>query len=116
MYERGVAVLPFYGLASGFLTGKYRSAEDWVGSARSHALNGYAASGGWEVIKVLAEVAAEIGATQGQVALAWLLAQPGIAAPLASATSVAQLDELMGAVSLKLEEAQLQRLTAALPQ
>lgn len=110
---RGVAVLPFYGLASGFLTGKYRAASDWSGSQRDFALNACVAAGGWDVLAVLDDVAAETGATQAQIALAWLNTQPGIAAPLASATSVEQLRELMGAAAVVLGADQIARLTTA---
>ena len=110
---RGVAVLPFYGLASGFLTGKYRSANAWSGSTRAFALDACAADGGWNVLAVMDAIAAETGATHAQIALAWLNAQPGIAAPLASATSVVQLNELLDAARLVLSEDQLARLTAA---
>jgi aryl-alcohol dehydrogenase-like predicted oxidoreductase len=112
---RGIAVLPYYGLASGFLSGKFRKAADWEGSARSHALNQFAENGGWAMLVVLDEVAKETGANVAQVALAWLGTQPGIAAPLASATNKGQLAELIGAAALRLDETQTQRLTETLP-
>lgn len=111
---RGIAVLPYYGLASGFLSGKFRKAEDWAGSTRAHALKQFAENGGWAMLSVMDEVAAETGATPAQVALAWLGTQPGIAAPLASATNRKQLADLVGAAALKLDAAQTARLTAAL--
>ncbi len=111
--KRGMASLPFYGLAAGFLSGKFRSAGQWAGSPRAHALNAAADRGGFEVLKVMDTIAAATGATLPQIALAWLLAQPGVAAPLASATSTVQLAELVGAVSLRLSPAQLARLGAA---
>jgi aryl-alcohol dehydrogenase-like predicted oxidoreductase len=110
---KGIAVLPFYGLASGFLTGKYRSADDWKGSPRAFALNAAAAKGGWQVLAALDAVAAETGASQAQIALAWLNSRAGIAAPLASATSPAQLAELVAGVSLELSPDQLERLSRA---
>ena len=110
--DRGVAVLPYYGLASGFLTGKYRKAADWDGSSRAFALNEFAENGGWAVLKAIDDVAHETGATHSQIALAWLAAQPGITAPIASATSPEQLAELAGAASLRLEPDQLARLSA----
>lgn len=110
---RGVAVLPYFGLQSGFLTGKFRSAEEWAGSARAHSLNRAAASGGWEVLAAMDEVAKETGATHAQIALAWLRARPGIAAPLASATSIGQLSDLLGSTSLQLSADQSARLSAA---
>jgi aryl-alcohol dehydrogenase-like predicted oxidoreductase len=108
-----IAVLPFYGLASGFLSGKYTDASQWEGSARAHALNQAAASGGWDILKVMAEVARETGATRAQIAVAWLNAQPGIAAPLMSATSLDQLADLLAGARLQLSPDQLERLTAA---
>ncbi|MFA7601547.1 MAG: aldo/keto reductase [Novosphingobium sp.] len=112
---RGIAVLPYYGLASGFLSGKFRTPADLEGSARGHGAREFAENGGWAMLPVLDAVAAETGATPAQVAVAWLGTQPGIAAPLASATSAEQLAGLVGAVSLKLDEGQIGRLTAALP-
>jgi aryl-alcohol dehydrogenase-like predicted oxidoreductase len=110
---RGIAVLPFYGLASGFLSGKYRKADDFAGHARAHALNQAAAHGGWDVLTVMDDIVRDTGATHAQIALAWLNAQPGIAAPLASATSLEQLAQLVAAVSLTLEPAQIAALDAA---
>jgi len=110
---KNIAVMPYYGLASGFLSGKFRKSADWEGSTRAYALNEFAENGGWAMLAVMDEVAAETGATPAQVALAWLVRQPGIAAPLASATSVAQLADLVKGVTLQLEDGQLQRLTAA---
>lgn len=110
---KGIAVLPFYGLASGFLTGKYRSKQDWAGSPRAYALKAAAEEGGWDVLDAMAEIAAETGATQAQIALAWLNSRPGVAAPLASATSPAQLAELIAGAQLELSPDQLDRLTRA---
>ena len=112
--NKGLAVLPFYGLASGFLSGKYRKTADWEGSARAHALDAAAAAGGFELLKVMDDVVRETGARHAQVALAWLNAQPGIAAPLASATNVQQLKELCDAASLVLSDEQIARLDGAL--
>jgi len=109
--ERGIAVLPYYGLASGFLSGKFRKPEDWEGSTRALALAEFAGNGGWDALKALDSIAAETGATVAQVALAWLNAQPGIAAPLASATTREQLDDLVKAVTLELSPDQLTRLS-----
>ena len=76
-------------------------------------MDAYLNERGLRVLAALDEVAAEAGATQAQVALAWLAAQPGIAAPIASATSVAQLEELLGVLTLDLNRDQLERLEAA---
>jgi len=110
---RGVAVLPYYGLASGFLTGKYRSKADIGKSVRGDRMSAFLDGNGLAVLAALDAIAAEIGATPAQVALAWLAAQPAIAAPIASATSVAQLEELLGVLTLELDPDQLARLSAA---
>jgi aryl-alcohol dehydrogenase-like predicted oxidoreductase len=110
---RGVAVLPYYGLASGFLTGKYRSKADIGKSVRGDRMSAFLDGNGLAVLAALDAIAAEIGATPAQVALAWLAAQPAIAAPIASATSVAQLEELLGVLTLELDPDQLARLSVA---
>ena len=108
-------MLPFFGLASGFLTGKYRS-PGRLRQERARRPHGELsrATGGAAVLAALDEVAAEAGATPAQVALAWLAAQPGITAPIASATSLAQLEELLGVLTLELTKAQVERLSAAM--
>ncbi len=111
--ERNVGVLPYYGLASGFLTGKYRSEADFGKSVRGGRMAAFLNDRGRRVLAALDEVAAEAGATQAQVALAWLAAQPGVAAPIASATGIAQLEELLGMLTLELTAAQVERLSAA---
>lgn len=111
--EKDIAVLPFYGLASGFLTGKYRSENDWEGSQRGYALKNAAANGGWDVLKVMDQIVRETGSNHAQVALAWLNSRAGVAAPLASATSLAQLADLVAGVSLELSPDQLDRLSRA---
>lgn len=112
---RGIAALPYYGLASGFLSGKFRKPEDWAGSPRAHALGEFAANGGWAVLEALDAVAAETGAAVAQVAITWLGAQPGVAAPLVSATKPEQLADLIAAAKLELSEEQVRKLTEALP-
>ena len=99
----GLGVIPFYALASGFLTGKYRSAADLGKSPRGAAAKKYLDARGLGLLGALDAVAATIGATPGQVALAWLVARPGITAPIASATTPAQLAELVGAAMLRLD-------------
>lgn len=106
----GIGVLPFYGLASGYLTGKYRSAADYGKSIRGDRMAKYVEGRGPAVLAVLDEVASETGATQAQVALAWVAAQPAVAAPIASARTPEQLDELLGAMTLELKPDQLARL------
>lgn len=108
-----IGVTPYYGLASGFLTGKYRSEADLGKSVRGGRMGELLAGKGGAVLAAMDEVAAETGATLAQTALAWLAAQPGVTAPIASATSIAQLDELLGAWDVKLTPDQLARLTDA---
>jgi aryl-alcohol dehydrogenase-like predicted oxidoreductase len=111
--ERDVGVLPYSGLASGFLTGKYRSEADFGKSIRGGGMNAYLDERGRRVLAALDAVAAEAGATPAQIALTWLAAQPGITAPIASATSVEQLEELLGVLTLELSAEQVERLSAA---
>jgi aryl-alcohol dehydrogenase-like predicted oxidoreductase len=111
--DRNVGALPYFGLASGFLTGKYRSEADKGKSVRGGRMDAYLNDRGFAVLAALDEVASEAGATPAQVALAWLAAQPGVTAPIASATSRAQLDELLGVLTLELTGEQVERLTAA---
>ena len=98
-----LGVINFFGLARGFLTGKYRSDADLAKSVRGGGVGDYMNARGFAALAVLDEVGARLGATPAQVALAWQMAQPGITAPIASATSVAQLQELMGAAALVLD-------------
>ena len=109
--RRGMPMLPFYGLASGFLTGKYRSADDLGKSPRGQRMGELIASGA-SMLAVMDEVVRDTGATHAQVALAWLRVQPGIGAPIASATSVEQVQELAAATMLDLSEEHLARLSA----
>lgn len=111
--EWNVGALPYYGLASGFLTGKYRSSADLGKSVRGGRMTALLEGTGPAVLAAMDQVAAETGATLAQIALAWMLAQPGVTAPIASATSVQQLEELLPAMSLELNEDQLARLTNA---
>jgi aryl-alcohol dehydrogenase-like predicted oxidoreductase len=108
-----IGVFPFFSLANGFLTGKYRSEADLSKSVRGERSRGYLQGKGAEVLTALDEVAAETGAALATVALAWLMAQPSIVAPIASATSVEQLEELTAAMELKLTPDQLDRLSEA---
>ncbi len=101
--EHGVGVINFYALASGFLTGKYRSSADLGKSVRGSGAGKYLDERGLGVLGALDTVAATVGATPAQVALAWQVARPGITAPIASATGPAQLAELVGAAALKLD-------------
>lgn len=111
--EHNIAVTPYYGLASGFLTGKYRSRDDLSKSVRGGGMAELLEGKGAAVLAAMDAVAAETGATLAQIALAWLAAQPGITAPIASATSVEQVEELTGSWDLDLSKDQLERLTNA---
>ena len=112
--KEGVGVINYYALASGFLSGKYRSEADLTkSSARSGAVQKFLNAQGLKVLATLDDIAAAHKATTAQVALAWLMARPGITAPIASATSVDQLQELIGAVSLTLSSNEIAALNDA---
>ncbi|MFC3580621.1 aldo/keto reductase [Sphingomonas hylomeconis] len=107
-----IGVVPYYGLASGFLTGKYRSADDLGQSVRGGRM-GELLDSKADVLAAMDAVAAETGASLAQIALAWLAAQPGVTAPIASATSIKQVEDLLGAIALELSDDQLERLSMA---
>lgn len=109
----GLATIPYFSLAAGFLTGKYKSKEDAQGVKREGAVSKYFDERGERILPALAKVAEEVGSTQASVALAWLLAKPNIAGPIASATSLKQLDSLFAATELRLTEAQVKALDEA---
>ncbi|HEX7642635.1 MAG TPA: aldo/keto reductase [Burkholderiaceae bacterium] len=109
----GLGVIPYFSLASGFLTGKYRSEKDFGKSVRGGSMGKYLNERGLKILDTLDAVAKEHNATPAQVALAWLMARPSVTAPIASATSVAQLDELMNAAELKLTGVDIARLDTA---
>lgn len=111
--REGLGVLPYFGLALGFLTGKYRSKADAGKSVRGDRAIKYLDARGERVLAALDAVAAETGASPAQVALAWVAAQPGVMAPIASATSIEQLEELLGVLTLDLSEEQVGQLTEA---
>ncbi|QQV76076.1 aldo/keto reductase [Sphingomonas aliaeris] len=108
-----IGVVPYYGLASGFLTGKYRTKDDLGQSVRGGRMGELLEGKGAAVLAAMDEVAADTGATLAQIALAWLAAQPGVTAPIASATSVEQVEDLLGSITLELSEDQLERLSNA---
>ncbi len=110
---RGLAMFPYYGLANGFLSGKYRSKDDLGQSPRGLRSVEYLEGRGPPVLAAMEEVAAETGAAMATVALAWLKVQPGITAPIASATSLKQLEELIAALTLDLTPGQVEALNAA---
>lgn len=108
-----IGCVPYYGLASGFLTGKYRSAADADKSARGKGAQKYLDEKGKRILTAMDEVAARTGAALAEIALAWLAAQRGITAPIASATSVAQVESLARGARLKLGAEDLEALTRA---
>ena len=109
--RRGIDVCAYYALANGYLTGKYRNEADLSKSARGESVGKYMAGNGPRALAALDGVANETGHTSAQVALAWIAAK--IAAPIASATSVAQVEELLGAMELQLNATQIAALDAA---
>ena len=111
--RENIGVISYYGLASGFLTGKYRSQADLSRSARGQGVKRYLDTHGLRVLGALDRVAARHRATPAQVALAWLIARPGITAPIASATSVAQLEEILAAADLRLSAQDIAELDTA---
>lgn len=109
---RDIAAVPYFALASGFLTGKYRRTGDVAGRARGGAAAAYMHDRGFVILDAVERVAADLQATPAQVALAWLAAQPAVAAPIASATSVRQVEDLLGAMRLRLAPDHLAMLGA----
>jgi len=99
---QGVAALPYYGLAAGFLTGKYRTEADLAKSPRGQGAPKRHLAESIAMLERMDKVAAQTGATLAQIALAWVLARPGISAPISSATSVTQVKELIAATRLSL--------------
>lgn len=108
-----LGVVSYFSLASGFLSGKYKKPEELEGSARADFLKSYFDERGQRLLKELLAVSDELSAKPAQVALAWLLTRSGVTAPIASATTLPQLDEIMDAVNLSLPEKALKRLEAA---
>jgi len=101
--HEGLGVIPYFALASGFLTGKYRSEADFDKSQRGGGMHKFLSPRGFRILAALDAVAARYQATPAQIALAWLMARPGVTAPIASATSVAQLDALLAATRIVLD-------------
>ena len=109
----GLGVITYFSLASGFLTGKYKSEADTKGANRGTRVRKYFDDRGMKILKALEEVMRQTGAHQAAIALAWLLAQPTVTAPIASATSTKQLATLLAAVELRLSEDQVKLLNEA---
>lgn len=110
--ELDLAVLPYYGLAKGFLTGKYRPGGEDVRSDRAEGARAYLDRGGAAVLEALDEVAAAHGTTVAAVALAWLRAQPRVVAPIASARTTEQLEQILPAATLELSPEEVERLSS----
>ncbi len=108
-----LGVIPYYSLASGFLTGKYRSQNDLSKSQRGQAVKKYLNDRGFRILQALDQVAEKHQATPAQVALAWLIARPSITAPIASATSVEQFNDLVRATELELDRPSIELLNKA---
>jgi aryl-alcohol dehydrogenase-like predicted oxidoreductase len=111
--EEGLGVISYFGLAKGFLTGKYRSKADLGQSPRGGGVAGYLDARGMRILGALDDVAGRLRATPAQVALAWLMARPSVTAPIASATRPEQLEDLVAAARLELDKAAVQALDAA---
>jgi len=111
--ERNVGVITYYSLASGFLTGKYRSENDLLQSSRGQGVKKFLNPRGYKILSGLDKIAAEYDSTPASVALAWLMARKGITAPIASATSIEQLDDLVKATRLKLSSGAIDLLNIA---
>lgn len=111
--ENNLGVIPYYSLASGFLTGKYRSEKDLAKSPRGSKVREYLNPRGFRILAALDQVASEYNATPSQIALAWLMAKPPVTAPIASATNLKQLDELMGAARISLDGEAVAKLDRA---
>jgi len=111
--QEKLGVIPYYGLASGFLTGKYRSQDDLKKSQRGQSAKKYLNDRGFRILQALDQVAERYQTKPAQVALAWLMARKSITAPIASATSVEQLSELVQATQLELDRESIERLNKA---
>jgi aryl-alcohol dehydrogenase-like predicted oxidoreductase len=111
--KEGIGVIPYYALASGFLTGKYRSESDLGKSLRGAGVKKFLNPRGFRILTALDEVSKAHNSTPGKVALAWLMAQPSITAPIASATSAEQVRDLAEATRLKLDQESIEKLNGA---
>ena len=108
-----IGVITYFSLAAGFLTGKYRSDADYAKSPRGAGMKKYLNARGMRIVDALDDVAGRLRTTAASVALAWLMAQPGVTAAIASATSLAQLQALIGATQLALDELDMRQLDEA---
>jgi aryl-alcohol dehydrogenase-like predicted oxidoreductase len=111
--KEGIGVIPYFSLAAGFLTGKYRSEHDLHKSKRGPGLKKYLHPRGHAILAALDNVSRRTGATPAQIALAWLMTRPAVVAPIASATSLAQLEDILASTRLTLDEDALRELDKA---
>ena len=111
--EKQLGVIPYYALASGFLTGKYRSEADLSKSPRGEGIKKYLNDRGFRILKALDQIAEQHDSTPARVALAWLIARPSITAPIASATSLDQMADLIEATKLELDHSAVELLNEA---
>ena len=111
--RENLGVITYFSLAAGFLTGKYRSEGDFAKSARGPGMKKFINERGMKILDALDEVAKRYGATPAQVSLAWLMARPGVTAPIASATNLDQLREILSGAAIRLDEQAIQALDAA---
>jgi aryl-alcohol dehydrogenase-like predicted oxidoreductase len=108
-----LGVIPYFPLASGFLTGKYRSDKDRAGRARGEIVKKYLDDRGFRILDALDRVALRYQSVPAAVSLAWLIARPGVTAPIASATSLDQMNELMKSLELELDPSAIELLNRA---
>jgi aryl-alcohol dehydrogenase-like predicted oxidoreductase len=111
--KKGLGVITYFSLASGFLTGKYRSENDLAGSARREFVKKYLNDRGFRILKALDQVAKKLNSKPATVSLAWLISRPSITAPIASATSLEQLNDLIEATRLELDHSSMRLLNQA---
>ncbi|HUK47930.1 MAG TPA: aldo/keto reductase [Terriglobales bacterium] len=111
--ENSLGVIPYFSLASGFLTGKYRSEKDLAGKSRGARVQQYLNPRGFRILAALDDVAKRYSASVAQISLAWLLAKPPITAPIASATTTHQLDEILALTRLSLDQDAIEKLDQA---
>jgi len=111
--EKGIGVITYFSLAAGFLTGKYRSEDDLTKSPRGRRVKQYLNERGFRILQALDQTASQLGSTPARIALAWLISRPSITAPIASATSLQQLNDLIEATRLELDAESIELLNAA---
>jgi len=111
--ENGLGVIPYFSLASGFLTGKYRAEADLATGQRGPFVKKYLSDRGFRILRALDELALSLHSTPAKISLAWLMARPSITAPIASATTLEQLNDLTGSTELELDQASIERLNNA---